>query len=270
MYQELKNQLASDEVIRIDIKDVIDYCKCPQYYKLKKNDPNNYNLKEAYDIALHKCFYSYLVGIQQDDARTGIDTLKTRWGKEWIKQKKSSQIMLTPSAFKRDTYDAKRKAGIDAIITFNKLMEKDKQFPIAVNRQYEIAITDKIILTGTWECIREIERNNEDVIQILKFKTESNKFRTVHQMNHDLELTAAALAFKTNFNPKNFELVYVDIYTKKQIVSFRGEKDFEMLRKTVISVVACIQHDIQCVSPSKVCYHCEYRDVCSEKFHGGI
>ena len=35
-------------------KDVIDYCKCPQYYKLKKNDPNTYNLKEAYDVALHK------------------------------------------------------------------------------------------------------------------------------------------------------------------------------------------------------------------------
>ena len=262
----MKNQLVSDEVIRIDIKDVIDYCKCPQYYKLKKNDPNTYNLKEAYDVALHKCFYSYLVGIQQDDARVGIDTLKSRWGKEWIKQKTNSQIMLTPSAFKRDTYDAKRKAGIDAIITFNKLMSKDKQFPIAINRKYEIPITNNIILTGTWECIREIERDNDDIIQILKFNTESNKFRTLHQMNHDLELTAAALAFQTNFNPKLFELVYIDIYSKKQIISHRNKLDFDMLKKTVVSVVTCLKNNIACVSPSKVCYHCEYRDVCADSF----
>lgn len=266
----MRNQSLSDAVVKIDIKDVIDFCKCPRYYNLKKNDPNNYNLKEAYDIALHKCFYSYLIGIQQEDARTGIDTLKTRWGKEWIKQKKNSQIMLTPSAFKRDTYDAKRKAGVDAIITFNKLMEKDKQFPITVNRRYELPITDNITLTGTWEYIREIDRDGQDIIQILKFKTESNKFRTIHQMNHDLELTAAALAFKELFNPKEFELVYVDIYSKKQISSFRDEADFNLLKQTAISVVTCIQNNIECISPSKVCYHCEYRDVCSASFKGGL
>ena len=44
----MKSQLHSKNVIKIDIKDVIDYCKCPKYYELKKNDPNNYNLKEAY------------------------------------------------------------------------------------------------------------------------------------------------------------------------------------------------------------------------------
>ena len=267
MYLELGNQSLSKE-IKISIKDVIDYCKCPMYYDLKKNDSNRYNLKEAYDIALHKCFYSYLVGIQQEDARTGIDTLKARWGKEWIKHKSNSQIMLTPSAFKRDTYDAKRKAGIDAIITFNKLMNKDKQFPIAVNRTYEVPITNNLVLTGTWEYIREIERNGDNVIQILKFQTESNKFRTIHQMNHDLELTACAMAFEHCFTPSAFELVYFDIYSKRQIISYRTKQDIELLKQTVKSVALSIQHNIRCISPSKICYHCEYRDACSTKMKG--
>ena len=264
----MKSQLHSKNVIKIDIKDVIDYCKCPKYYELKKNDPNNYNLKEAYDIALHKCFYSYLIGIQQGDMRTGISTLKTRWGKEWVKQKKNSQIICTPSSYKRDTYDGKRKAGIDAIITFNAIMEKEKQFPIVVNRKYEIPITENIILTGTWEYIREIERNNNDIIQILKFNTDSNRFRTIHQMNHDLELTAAAMAFKYQFNPTNFELVYIDIYTKKQIISYRTKEDFNLLKNTVISVVTCIENNIKCVSPGQICYHCEYRNTCSDSMKG--
>ena len=261
----MKSQLPLDaEVIKINIKDVIDYCRCPQYYALKKNDPNEYNLKEAYDICLHKCFYAYLVGLQQEDVRNGIDTLKTRWGREWIKQKKNSQIVCTPSSFKRDTHDAKRKAGIDAIFTFYDIMEKDAQFPIVINRQYEIPITPKITLVGTWEYIREIERNGKSVIQIMKFKTESNKFRTNHQMNHDLELTAAALAFQTMFNPSAFELVYVDIYTKKLVVSHRSEKDFKMLKQTVVSVVKALKNNLQCVSPSQICYHCEYRNTCAE------
>ena len=262
----MKSQFPLDaEVIKVNIKDVIDYCRCPQYYQLKKNDPNEYNLKEAYDICLHKCFYAYLVGLQQEDVRNGIDTLKTRWGREWIKQKKNSQIVCTPSSFKRDTYDAKRKAGIDAIFTFYDLMEKDSQFPIVINRQYEIPITSKITLVGTWEYIREVERNGKNVIQIMKFKTESNKFRTNHQMNHDLELTAAALAFQTMFNPSAFELVYLDIYSKKVVVSHRSEKDFQMLKKTVVSVAKALKNNLQCVSPSQICYHCEYRNTCAEQ-----
>lgn len=260
----MKDQLDLDtEVIKISIKDVIDYCRCPQYYNLKKNDPNGYNLKEAYDICLHKCFYTYLVGLQQDDIRNGIHTLKTRWGREWIKQKRNSQIVCTPSSFKRDTHDAKRKLGIDAIFTFYDIMEKDSQFPIVINKQYEISIAPGIVLTGTWEYIREVERNGERVFQIMKFKTESNKFRTNHQMNHDLELTAAALAFQTMFNPSNFELVYVDIYSNKQIVSRRTSKDFNLLKRTVVSTVKALQNDIQCIAPNEMCYHCEYRNTCS-------
>ena len=262
----MKNQLDLDaEVIKINIKDVIDYCRCPQYYRLKTNDPNNYNLKEAYDICLHKCFYAYLVGLQQDDVRNGIDTLKTRWGKEWIKQKKNSQIICTPSSFKRDTYDAKRKAGIDAIFTFYDIMEKDDQFPIVINRKYEIHISPRIALVGVWEYVREIERNGERVIQIMKFQSESNKFRTNHQIHHDLELTAAAFAFQSMFSVSKFELVYVDIYSKKTIVSHRSEKDFKLLKNTVVSVVKALRGNIQCIAPSATCYHCEYRNVCSEQ-----
>ena len=64
------------------------------------------------------------------------------------------------------------------------------------------------------------------------------------------------------FNAKQFEIVYVDIYKKKLITSYRTKKDYDLLKKTVIGVVKCIQNDIQCISPDKNCYHCEYRKVC--------
>lgn len=262
-YHKLAGQCTS-AVLKLNIKDVLDFSWCPKYYELKNNNPNERNLKEAYDIALHKCFYQYLLALQNDTLLEGLKTLKYRWGKEWVKQKTNSEIICTPSAVKRDTYDAKRKAGIDAIITFDKLMQ-GSQYPILVNKNYSIQITNDIILTGTWEYAREIEINDKKIIQLMKFRTENNRFQVLSQMNHDLELTAAALAFSETFNLNHadFQLVYVDIYKNKMIASYRTVKDFELLKQTVISVAKCIRNNIKCISPDKRCYHCEYRDACS-------
>jgi CRISPR/Cas system-associated exonuclease Cas4 (RecB family) len=261
-------QQCTSAVLEINIKDILDYCWCPKYYELKNNNPNEQNLKEAYDVALHKCFYQYLLALQ-NDTLDGLKTLKYRWGQEWIKQRKNSEIICTPSALKRDTYDAKRKAGIDAIITFDKLM-KTPQFPILINKQYSLKITDDIVITGTWEYVREIEIDGQKVIQLMKFRTENNRFQVLSQMNHDLELTAAALAFSKTFNinQAEFQLVYVDIYKNKMMSSYRNIKDFELLKETVISVVQCIKNKIRCISPDKKCYHCEYRDICTTSLGG--
>lgn len=247
---------------RIGIKEVLDFSWCPRYYDLKNQNPNEYNLKELYDDSLHKVFYAYLTAKQRDTLGEGLRFLKYRWGKEWIKQKTNSQIICTPSAIKRDTYDAKRRAGIDAIVTFNEIMDVP-QYPILVNKPYTINIGNDLVLTGNWEYIREIEKSDQNkIIQIMKFRLENNRFQIVEQMNHDLELTAAAMAFKETFNAPSFELVYLDIYKQKMISSTRTEKDFDLLIRTVRSVVVCIRNNIRCVSPDKKCYHCEYRTVC--------
>ena len=80
-------------------------------------------------------------------------------------------------------------------------------------------------------------------------------------MHHDLELTAAEMAFEQTFNG-TAQLVYVDIYKKKMIPSYRAKQDRQMLIQTVKSVVQCLENNIRCVSPDKKCYHCEYRNEC--------
>lgn len=254
--------MAGQDKRSLTISDVLDYCWCPKYYDLKRRNPNEYNLKELYDKALHRVFYSYLTALQQGTLKESLGFLKYKWGKEWVKQKTNSQIICTPSALKRDTYEMKRKAGIDAILTFDDIMNVP-QFPIIINKPYSIDITDKIVLNGIWEYVRELERpDGSRIVQLMKFKTENNRFQMTTQMSHDLELTAAALAFKNTFNVDEFELVYVDIYKKKLVVSTRTPKDYDLLRDTVKSVSACLKAGVRCVSPDKKCYHCEYRNIC--------
>jgi len=249
----------------IQIKDVVDFCWCPRYYDIKKEDPNEYNLKELYDISLHKVFYNYLYALRDGTLKDNMKFLKYQWGKQWVKTKTNSQLICTPSSYIRDTYDAKRKAGIDAIITFEELMNIP-QFPIIINKPYAVDIGHNIILKGIWEYVREVTNSDgTKSIQVMKFNSENNRFAMVGQMNHDIELSAAAYAFKESFNVDQFELLYVDIYKKKVIASYRSEKDIQLLKDTVYGTVLCLHNNIRCVSPDKRCYHCEYRNVCHSK-----
>lgn len=254
---------SNNNEYRINIQDVLDFCFCPKYYDIKNKYPNKRNMKIHYDISLHEAFYSYLVSLQQGVLKNSIDFLKKKWADKWIKQKRSEEIMLTPSATKRDTYDAKRISGINAIITFDRLMD-EPQVPIAINLPYEFKISSNITLTGIYEYIREIPLDNDNSeIQILKFRTENNRFQIKNQRLHDLELTAANMAFHKMFNVNSEpRLVYVDIYEKKMIPSYRTKDDEKDLIKSIKSVVTCINNNIRCYSPDCKCYHCEYRNEC--------
>ena len=253
--------ISEAKQIKISISDIIDFCFCPRYYDIKHKHCNEKNIKDYYDETLHTTFYHYLIALQNGVLINSLEFLKKQWGEEWIKQKTNREIIFTPSATSRDTHDNKRKMGIDAIITFDKLMN-EPQVPIVINMPYELKVTDKITVIGVWEYIREVPlQDNGHEFQIMKFRTENNKFQVNRQRYHDLELTSAYIAFKKKFR-NEARLVYVDVYAKKIVPSFRGDKDIKDFVHTIQSVAACLKHNIRCYSPDKKCYHCEYRDEC--------
>lgn len=253
--------------MQLTTSNIQDYCFCPRYYLLKTNDPND-TINQAYDRAVHRCIYEYLYMLQNDAKQISIDVLKRAWGREWIKQKTNSEMICTPSAGKRDTYDIKRKNGINAIFAFDEMMQ-EPQFPIIINKQYSIKIGN-VIVNGVWEYVREITRRDQKVFQIIRFRTESNRFDLKDQMNHDINLTAAYLAFKETFNQDYAELIYMDLYRKTMVPAFRTDKDIALFKETVRSVALSIKNNLQCVSPDKKCFHCEYRDICITKLGGNL
>ena len=239
----------------------MDYSWCPMYHQLKSKKPNVEIITNAYDDALHKCFYSYLAKLQNDNF-VDLGYLKQLWGKVWIKQKSNSELIIKPTPSERDTHNKKRKDGIDAIYSFHSLMGEFNQYPVIINKQFSVPITKNITLTGSWEYIREVVHDGQRKFQILKFNTANNKFQTIMQMSHDIELTSANYAFKKLFKDVDVELIYVNIYKKKMIPSYRTEEDFNLLRKTVVNAVKGIKAEIQVVSPDTRCFHCEYRKEC--------
>lgn len=256
-----------DKVV-IDIEDVVDYCFCPYYYDTKMHYKNNYkNItnRNLYDKLLRKTFYSYLRAFSEGRLENTLEFLKYSWGKEWIKSKKVKDLIAIRSSYKNDTYENLRKKGIDSIFKFDELMSNDKQFPIVVNHKYEIEIIPNVILTGTYEYIRELTVNDQKIIQIVKFVTDYNRFNTNISKKFDLELIAMAYSFKETFNVSYFQVVTIDIYMKQIFINTYTEKEYDLLKRTVKDTVISIQNDLRCISPNKCCYHCEYRDICINK-----
>lgn len=246
---------------KIDIQEILDYNYCPVYYKLKYNNPGLENLTEAYDRILRKCFYSYM-NLLKSNSSVDIGYLTKLWGKHWIKDKSLIKLMTTPSASMRDRYDLLRKNGIESLISFHNLMKQGSQYPILINKGYKIRITNNVILTGKWEYIRELQTEEENIFQIIKFQHRKDKFQTLMQMRYDLELTAAAFAFENTFTAPKYQVVYANIYKEKMVPSYRDNNDFNILKQTVINTIKCISNNIYTISPDTKCFHCTYRNQC--------
>lgn len=264
----LAKPLNTENKIIIDIQDVIDFCFCNEYYKLKNADKNEINLRNLYDKALHQTFYAYLIALQEDRLDSTLEFLKYRWGKEWIKYKSIKNLFITQSSSKYDQYEHKRKRGIDAIFKFNEMMADD-QCPIIIGHKYQIEILPNIILTGTFEYVRELtiknKKKSKKVMQVIKFASTTNRFKTNIAREHDIELIAMSYAFKQMFNVENFQTVYMDIDTKKTTITSFGEKDYQLLKQTIKNTIICMQNNINCISPDIRCFHCEYRNICTNK-----
>lgn len=248
--------------IMIDITDVKDFAFCPYYYELKNRNPKEINSKILYDQSLHKTIYAYLLALQEDRLDSTLEFLKYRWGKEWIKYQNTKDILVTRSSIWTDTYEKLRKKGIDAIFKFNEIMLKDKQCPIIIGHKYQIEILPNIILTGTYEYVRELTVKKQKVIQVVKFITTPDNFDTNMAKQFNLELIAMAYAFKETFNVDYFQVVSINVDTKRVLISSYTDKEYNLLKQTIKSVVLSIQNNIKCISPNKQCYHCEYRNVC--------
>ena len=246
----------------IDITDIKDFSFCSLYYNIKNKNKNEINLRTLYDKSIHRTFYAYLLALQEDKLDSTLEFLKYRWGKEWIKHKKTKDLLITRSARWRDTYENLRRRGIEAIFKFNDIMLNDRQCPIIIGHKYQIEIIPNVILTGTYEYVRELTVKNSKVIQVVKFVASTNRLATNFERQFDLESIAMSYAFEQTFDIDYFQVVSIDVETQRQYINTYTNKEYELLKRTVKNVVLSIQNNINCISPDTRCYACEYRNIC--------
>lgn len=259
----LDKPLDTSEKIVIDIKEIKDFCLCPMYHNIKYSNDNEINIKDLYEFELKKVFYNYLKALQEGTLKNTIQMLKYQWGKSWIKNKTATELIVTATDSKVDSWNTRRKNGIECILNFDEAMSLDEQYPIVINHKYEIEIIPGVILTGTFEYIREItDKDGNDIIQLINFDIEPSNKTNNHAMLNNIISIASAYAFNELFEPTYFQNVVLNVSKNKFYINKYSEKHFKLLKNTIKSVIISLQNDINCISFDERCYRCSYKKTC--------
>lgn len=256
--------------MKISIEQITDYCHCPLYYYLRWVEPRPsedvITVLEKYDRELHKTIYSFYSLIQNHE-QASLSALKRSWGASWIGKKQVGEFIVSNSPSWRNTYDQRRRRGIEAIIRFYDKFKDEPGYPIAINTPYELKLSNGLIVTGKWELIREVLLNDGSrEIQLVHFKVDDKVHHQV-QMEHDLSVTASHLAFEQTFNLKAGRLITYG-FEKGKIHELKrtcGQSAF--FEHTAYCVAKAIKNRLFYASPSSTCDTCFYRTRCKQRLN---
>lgn len=249
----------------IPIHDIVNFCFCPLYYKIKKNFTRK-NMKDKYTMDILWCIYQYMNRFSNLNT-SGIAFLKKCWGIRWIEDKTVKKIATVASSVKRDTYNTKRVNGLDALINFHNLIDGNESHCIMSGKSFEVEILPGIFVSGTWDLIQEV--NDGAGIKIIKIIPESNKFEIKHSIRYNIEVTLMYYAFITMFDSldKEVSISVYDLQKNKEWPTERTEDDIKILKNTVETMIYCVNHNIMLLSPDKKCYHCDVRHLCEKSIY---
>lgn len=244
----------------LDIKEVMDYCSCPMYYKLKYMNKslksNDVDILEKYNNDIHKTIYSFFANLQNFD-QISISAMKRTFGMLWIGKKDVPNILIQSSSW-RDTRNRKRKSGINTIVNIFDTFKDNPGFPLIINKKYSVKINENITLTGTWEIIREVDHK----IQLIDFKI-GDKFRNRFIADTDLEITAGAYAFNKSFGTTLDNIMYYGLDKNKIHYTNRDKAKYDILLNTINCVAKSIYNKLFYVYPSDKCQQCIYNSICN-------
>jgi hypothetical protein len=248
----------------INIQDVIDFSFCPKFFDYRHH--NEKTLIHEYNNAIERSYFKYIEELIQapDKITNAFERLKTAWGNEWIREKDFRSIQILPINPAVDTYNIRRRTGIDSITNFYTIMRQDVQFPIAVNKDYRVNLYDNIYITGNWHYIREIDAKPKKKIQIVKFLKEENRRCAIIQDRNDLDIISMCYAFDKCFGV-DYEVILFDTHgkaPKQYSIIPRTKNDYDLLINSVKAYIYCIDNDINLISPNQKCGICEYKNKC--------
>ena len=228
---------------KISINEIIDYSFCPMLYILKYKTPEYknkaINLLEKYDSDIHKVIYKALNQVQNNQ-QINLKDIKTYWGKEWIKDKRKANIVFGETLLTKDTYNVKRRKGLDLLMNFYYRFSSEQFTPLIINQEYKIQINKNLTLTNRIELVREME---DGTIQLITFKCDD--YNSTSKLN-DLKVMA-------------------DYYICKSL--FKTKKMINFFKCNIINIYKSIYNKLYYLNSGTHCYNCVYKKVCTGRMN---
>ncbi|MBQ1769431.1 MAG: PD-(D/E)XK nuclease family protein [Turicibacter sp.] len=247
---------------QITIDEVVTYAFCPmRYYYTYRAKLTQRQITSTiyYDEIVHKMIYSFF-SLLQNHEEPRLNSLKRAWGKDWINKKTSEDVLFISPYSWRESYERLRKQGIQGLIVFWEKFKQEPGFPIAIQKKYQVPINENLILVGTWELIREKDKQFE----IIQFRTGLKKI-TDFMLEQDLKLTASSYAFHYWFKQQEQRLIIYSFDKGTFHITQRQPTEYTILKQTVTQIHQAIESNLFYACPTEKCELCPFKSICRQK-----
>jgi hypothetical protein len=244
----------------LNVRELLDYCRCPMYYKLKHIDKRlptkQLAILDQFSREIKKMVYYYYNMIQDGRVPTPAQ-MSRKWGQIWTKKRLKQEIVFAIRAQK----DMKRNMetrGIEVVLSLLDYFAECPGYPIAVGYEYKIPFFEDT-LEGTIDLIREVDGKIETLIIGTDIGHWSKwglnpiePWTTAYAVKHILAVPTDRLA------------ILNIIYLKEQEVTFT-EADFQSAHHYLRTIKSGIDSKIFFPTLNRNCMGCGYQYVCKRQ-----
>lgn len=245
--------------MRISVKEIKDYIKCPLYYKFVHVDnfPQDRSLDDCYKEYIKLSIFFYYFSLIEKKEKP-LQLVLKKWESLWFSDSMQS-------SFQKDILDSKSNDAVIILTNFFKKIARERITPIATNLPYEIIFEgdENIHVTGDIDLIKIVnDRTRQSETQIVSLCI------SYHRPNHfmarnNLELSLASCAFRRDFKTKESKIVIDHVRSKEQTITSRSGGDFIRAEKIIRNIYKGINERVFYPTESKIsCSYCKFKLFC--------
>jgi hypothetical protein len=268
--------------MNISIEALLDYLECPTRYKYRYIDridtasiqraANANSLEETFDKEIHKIAY-HVFNYIQDGKYPSEYLLRQKWGKTWCKNKTVDDLMgesfeLVNNA-RFNPMKRLERQGLKAIENLHPHFKANPGTPILVGKRVDVKV-GRHVIGVTLDLVRAVTDEGEEKIELIDFKTgikTRNHWDSVPlnlHVNHDIEMTAASLAFRQLTGEKEDRIVYYDMVNNREYATRREESHFKTLENILDNVEKALGAEVFYPVMIDRCNECPFLAHCNK------
>ena len=245
--------------MRISVKELLDYTKCPLLFKFRHVDclPYKKDIDDFYrEIIKTSIFYYYFSMIERKIK--SFESILRKWESLWFS---SEMTQVFPESELRELSNK----AVLTLTKFHKSISEESITPIAVNFPYDVILVgDKNIqVTGEIDLIKIIDdRTRKSETSLVFFSTARSK-PDEFMLKNSISFTMASYAFRNSFKSKEDKIYINNINSQDNIYTARTGGDFSRAEKIIRNICKAIDEKIYYPNPNAFnCSGCRYKLFC--------
>jgi len=223
---------------------LMDYIKCPDFFYWKYLSKIPFKTKPSFSDLIKQVIDTYMVRLLNGKILT-IQEAKRQWDK--IIDNEGSRLN------EKQILD-----GLGIINQLDRYCRNNKLIVADINSPYQLNFTENVAVTGKIGTIRY----NNDKLELFVVETSRN---LPNQIILDMSLKYTLQAYAISKLANNYNLNGIRIYHIKsgsEFTTYRTQKDFDRLEKTVKNISKAIRENIFYPREDFTCYQCCYKNYC--------